>query len=92
MVPRVLEGRHNVAHGACPKRREGEAVGNKVDYQKEAPAGAALSGHATKVAQYASAPVERSTAPLESPDFAKSGRAVYFAGVVSFFSMSRKLS
>jgi len=38
----VPEGRHNVAHGACPERREGEAVGNKAGNGKKAPAGAAL--------------------------------------------------
>jgi hypothetical protein len=46
MLPGVPEGRHNVAHGACPERREGEAVGNKAGNHKKAPAGAALRAHA----------------------------------------------
>jgi hypothetical protein len=39
MLPGVPEGRHNVAHGACLERREGEAVGNKAGNDKQAPEG-----------------------------------------------------
>jgi hypothetical protein len=46
MLPEVPEGRHNVAHGACPDRREGEAVGNKAGNHKKAPPGAALQAYA----------------------------------------------
>jgi len=42
MLPEVPEGRHNLAHGACPERSEGEAVGNIAGDDKKAPAGAAL--------------------------------------------------
>jgi hypothetical protein len=52
MLLRVPEGRHNVAHSACPERREGEVVGNKADKHKKAPAGAALRAHAPNVAQH----------------------------------------
>jgi hypothetical protein len=54
MLPRVPEGRHRVAHGACPERREGEAVGNNADNHKKAPTGAALRAHPPNVAQYES--------------------------------------
>ena len=38
MLPEVLEGRHNVAHGG--------SRGNKAGNHKKAPAGAALRAHA----------------------------------------------
>jgi len=46
MLPGVPEGPDNVAHGACPERGEGKAVGNETGNSKEAPAGAALRAHA----------------------------------------------
>jgi hypothetical protein len=48
MLSGVPEGRHNVARGACPERREGGAVGTKTANEKKAPAGAALRAHAHK--------------------------------------------
>jgi hypothetical protein len=91
MLPRVPEGRHNVAHGACPERRDGEAAGNKADKDKKAPAGAALRAHAPNVAQNLSA-CRTIGGPLEITRLHETRLAAYFAGVVSFFSMSRKLS
>jgi hypothetical protein len=91
MLPRVPEGRHNVAHSACPERRDGEAAGNKADKHKKAPAGAALRAHAPNVAQNLSA-CRTIGGPLEITRLHETRLAAYFAGVVSFFSMSRKLS
>jgi hypothetical protein len=54
MSPGVPEGRHNVAHGACPERSEGEAVGNKAGNHKKAQAGGHFGLTHTNVARYTS--------------------------------------
>jgi hypothetical protein len=52
MLSGVPEGRHHVANGACPERREGEAVGNKAGNGKKAPQGRHFGPPHTNVAHY----------------------------------------